>query len=555
MEYKKRMAPENRNSFDQRLWTYDAGPSVHAGWVPRSELEDLLRAGDISDETLVLWDGFPGPPFPARDRDAEFFFRARGKTCCAHTHDELSELAAADALTDETQVWGPRLPPGGLTYSQIVSNTLRFAPRAFDLLQDRQGGAHTVFCGANNAGKSALLKSLRREAGPKAQFLACNRFYHFDQLAYATSTDDEHRQHYVNFLTGLYQTPQNQENSDFNLQGLVGALSNQRRAHVFETCSRLLGEMFALHRTDPNNDLSPTLITVGGRPLSTASTGTRLLLALVAACADQTRNTLLIDEPEIGLSPRIQRQLAAWLYSSEGRRQSFPEDKHVFVATHSHLFLDRRTIENNFIVDRSGRDVSVTQVRSMTAFHELQFALLGNDLESLFLPAAIVVAEGITDVAFLRRIFQLRIPQHTIAVVNADGDGGILKKVRTIVEALGTLSSSPYRNNILVVVDDTHGANLDALLRMGIPSGHIAELSRNGIEYYYPRETVCRVLGIAGPDPWSDARVEGGRVVAAGTHWTKREFGDAVLPHVTASSSLPDEFIEKVISPVQKMLS
>ena len=58
------------------------------------------------------------------------------------------------------------------------------------------------------------------------------------------------------------------------------------------------------------------------------------------------------------------------------------------------------------------------QVTTVSAFHALQFRLLGNDLESLFLPSAIVFVEGDADI--LKQIL-VNLVKNAVEALGASG--------------------------------------------------------------------------------------------------------------------------------------
>lgn len=176
------------------------------------------------------------------------------------------------------------------------------------------------------------------------------------------------------------------------------------------------------------------------------------------------------------------------------RDKFFPHLRQVFLATHSHLFLDRTVLSNNFIVSRHGLKVSVQPVTSPSAMHHLQFNLLGNDLEALSLPSAIVVVEGESDQIFLTRIFQVYLPDKRVSVVRAGGDGEIYHKVNVLREALGDIVTGPYRDRLFAVLDDRNSTNKARLVNQGLHTEHIQTWSKNGIEYFYPDRRMTEVF-------------------------------------------------------------
>ena len=203
---------------------------------------------------------------------------------------------------------------------------------------------------------------------------------------------------------------------------------------------------------------------------------------------------ILIDEPEIGLSPNIQAILARFLYDPEYRQRYFPHLRQLYIATHSHLFLDRSIFSNNFVVTKAGPVISAKSVQSIGEFHHLQFNMLGNDLESIFLPSSIVIVEGDSDVVFLSKVVQIYIPNRKVAIVRAGGDGEVQNKLNVIKEAFGDLEASPYRNRLFVVLDEKYSVRLERIEKQGVPKQNIIVWSKNGIEYYYPPEFVAQAF-------------------------------------------------------------
>ena len=107
-------------------------------------------------------------------------------------------------------------------------------------------------------------------------------------------------------------------------------------------------------------------------------------------------------------SPRV-------LYDTAQRVKLCPHLKQLYVATHSHIFLDRTTYSNNFVVTKDARHITARPIGSVSNLHQLQFNMLGNELESLFLPSAIVVVEGESDVTFLNKVLELHLPGVRVA--------------------------------------------------------------------------------------------------------------------------------------------
>jgi predicted ATPase len=545
--------PTPTRGINARLWVYKA-PSGEDLYVSREELEELATSGALAPTTLVAWEGLPGSMFQLAHRSAEFFYVVKGITYHALDLSELRLAASSGRLSDTTIVWGPRLPPDGVTFYALSRAELRFDPDIASFIVTRGNSHHTTICGRNNSGKSVFLKRLRREMGASTCLLSSNRFYHLEDIGFASDRIAHYEQRYDQFVQQTYASGSNQEHSDVQLQQLIGWMTDKQRDRLWDICSELLGERFTLVKRQPGNQLSPHYIDVSGKPLSLASSGTRLLLGIVAACVDDGTDTLLIDEPEIGLSPSLQRRLARYLFDPTLRKEHYPHLRTVVVATHSHLFLDHVVIENNYIVEKKESGIRLRPVTSYPDFHDVQFALLGNELESLFMPSAIVVLEGKTDCAYVRRLLHFQVPIKQVAVVNAEGEGGIPGKLRTLADAFGGLSRSPYRDRIFVLLDSQHSLKKTSLVQRGIPAERIQVLSKNGIEYYFPPEILGNIFGCNVDNVMEHLSIGDNAVSCNGLELTKTALADMVVDRIDEGTMIPLELREKLFDPLAALL-
>jgi predicted ATPase len=547
------MPPPQARGINARKWCLLRNDTET--WVDRAELEELVGSGALEDDCRVGWDGLPGRPFAIRDRDAEYFYIYQGETLAAYSMPELEAAATRGHLQDRATVWGPRLPPDGTSYSVLKRTELLFAPAVSKFVADRGVARQTIVCGKNNVGKSLLLKRIRQHLGARACLLSSNRFYHFDQIGYAQDPAAHYEQRHDLFIQQLYSGINNQETSDVQIQQLIGWMTNAQREQLWRVCSELLGESFRLVRAQEDNELSPHHVEVGDRSLALASSGTRLLLGIVGACMDQATDTLLIDEPEIGLSPTLQRRLGFHLMDPGVRAEYYPHLRSVYIATHSHLFLDRRSINNNFVAERVEQTIRIRQIDTYGSFNDAQFNLLGNDLEALFMPSAILVLEGITDCEFVRQLLRYRLPDKQVAVVNAKGDGGIAEKLRTISDAFGNLQRSPYRDRIFVLLDKTHSVNKGEFEKRGVPIQHINVLNENGMEHYYPTDALARVFSCDAASVVGKMKISGNNVECNGLRLSKTELLDKVVECLGASTRPPPELEEKLFAPLERVLN
>jgi predicted ATPase len=417
------------------------------------------------------------------------------------TLEELDGRYAGGAIDDHTNCVSERMarragPMGatGIPYSMIARFEVEFSPEVEEFRTSRAGKPVTVLSGPNNGGKTLLLKHLFSLVGHGGYLVGCNRFSHVDVLNSRQREQHEHRRYYENFMQNFERSNQNTEDNELKLDQVLTGLKDQQRSKLFATAAALLGNKFVMERTDPENEFSPFHVMMDRENLRYGSSGTRLFLTILGILLDERFSTLLIDEPEIGLSPRLQARLAGFLYDPIERAAFCPHIKELFIATHSHIFLNRADYAHNFVVTKKDKVISVRQLQTASDLHELQFNMLGNDLELLYLPSAIVIVEGETDALFGSKTVGFHLPRRKIAFVRAHGEGEVLKKVNYFKESFGDLASSPYRDRLFVLYDKGISTSLTRIENAGVRRDNIVVLSKNGIEHYYPPALVAEAF-------------------------------------------------------------
>jgi predicted ATP-dependent endonuclease of OLD family len=371
---------------------------------------------------------------------------------------------------------------------------VEFSPSVEEFHSSRSGEPVTVLSGPNNGGKTLLLKHLFSLTGHSGYLIGCNRFSNIDVLNSRQREQHEHHRYYDNFMFQFERSNQNTESNDLNLELVLTGLKDRQRSKLFATAEALIGNKFVMQRTDPENEFSPFHVKMDDENLRYGSSGTRLFLTILGILLDERFSTLLIDEPEIGLSPRLQTRLAGFLYDPSERATFCPHLRQLYIATHSHIFLNRSTYANNYVVTKNENLISAQQVQTASDLHELQFNMLGNDLELLYLPSAIVLVEGDTDALFGAKTVGFHLPRRKVAFVRAHGEGEVTKKINYFKESFGDLASSPYRDRLFVLYDKEINTSLTRIENAGVRRDNIIVLSKNGIEHYYPRALVAEAF-------------------------------------------------------------
>lgn len=430
---------------------------------------------------------------------------------------------------------------------------LVFNPSLQLFAQSRAESPLTVLSGSNNSGKSLTLKWLKSTLGRNAYMVGTNRFYHVYHFSSGIRDPSQLDQFENQFQSHFNQENYNHEQNPFDLNQIIIGLSDKKRSELFDLCGSLIGNTFEMKKVDDSNDLSPRYIDMDGQNLSVGSTGTRLLMTILGICMDDRFNTVLIDEPELGLSPKVQQALATFFDDQEARKKIFPHLSRIYLATHSQLMLSRRDIGSNFIISKDGKKISIQRIQSINDFHRLQFNLLGNSLESMYFPSAIVVVEGKTDHAFLDRVLQLRFPDRRIAVIHSGGD--VKKKIYSLKETLGELEKSPLRPRLFVVLDSVHQPGLrEELVKLGVLENNVVTWNKNGIEYLYPPNVVSEVFCCSSND-LNDISLVGDRISLREISKTKNELATHVVAALSASSVYPQELLDKLVDPLSIAIS
>lgn len=429
----------------------------------------------------------------------------------------------------------------------------------FDLIQfaeSRKEDGLTILCGSNNSGKSFLLKSLYEKTGYTSYYLAVQRFYNAHQFSNANLDPNKRQNIYQSFLGNFRNQTANDEQNHLDLNRLITDMSDTKRATLFEICGKLLDQPFQLIDINPGNKFSPSYIEVNGINMSFTSSGTRLLITLIATLLDDVYETYYLDEPELGLTPKIQRAVVDFLYDKENRKLYFPHVKNLLISTHSHIFLDRKSINNNFTITNNQGIISINPIQDMSSFHSLQFNLLGNTFESLFLPSIIIIVEGKTDFKYIKRSLELIFPKNKLTIISANDDGAIIREVIRLKEILLDISKSPYRDRIFIITDSKHSSPslIGDLEKHKIPKNNIIEWDSNGIEFVYPKAILAELFSCDENKVININIDNSGNININGVLKSKDELCDQVTSKLSSKTTYPDEYTIKLISKIHKIV-
>lgn len=368
-----------------------------------------------------------------------------------------------------------------------------------------------------------------------------------------TDNESETNQWFSNMYQNINTNDHhNFEGSYFNCATAVARLSNERRKLLFSVFSELFESDIRVVPEDPSNEFSNRYISVDGDSLSVTSSGTRLFLGLMAALMDDRFTTVAIDEPELGLSPILQRKLAEIIIRGFRKSELLPHNPNIILSTHSHLFLDRLNPTNNMTVTKKENLIRATKCSGLTELQEIHFRLLGNELSDIFLPDAIMFVEGKTDKQYLEKIFSIHLPNSRVVVQECGGD--IAKRLSYWVDSMGDMQVSPYRNRTFIVYDSVRQAGIErACAQAGIPPHGRIQWNGNGIEYVYPPEILAQIYMRSGITA-EDLVIDGDSVSFGEITYKKNVLCEKVIERLTKMTVLPIELREKLLEPMASVV-
>jgi predicted ATPase len=428
---------------------------------------------------------------------------------------------------------------------------LAFTPSVNDIIASQQDKRISVLTGGNNSGKSAYLKKTVYDQ--TMLYIGVNRFYSFHNLNLYKKNDAEIHQWFNSTHQTINNTEfNNYEGSFFSAQNALTRLSNERRDVLFKAFTDMFGLPIRVGLEEPNNEFSSRYISVDGDSLSVTSSGTRLFLGILAALMDERFRTIAIDEPELGLSPMLQRKLANIIVGGDQRETLFPHNPSIVISTHSHLFLDKDVPGNNWIVSKRSNLIEARRCQGFSELHDIQFRLLGNDLSTLFLPDAIIFVEGETDKMYIDKILSLHMPSSKIVVESCASN--IAARVGFWASSLGDMQTSPYRNRTFVVYDSEKQSGLErALDNAKIPRQQRIEWQGNGIEYVYPPLTIAAIYRRPEMEI-KDLVITSDEVVYGEFSYKKMALARQVVDSMSIETTLPSEIQVKLLAPLRLLL-
>lgn len=372
-------------------------------------------------------------------------------------------------------------------------------------------GALNIFVGVNNAGKSRILEYLNRKFKDQIDYVSPDRLRVKPKstLPFSQNVSD----YITQMVSGRKNHPDTGEIPGPDPIDEIVALKTKDRGTLKNWHNKYFEEM-AWSRTDKENDWEVPTISIGGRTPGEQGSGSRAVFSLLVKLFDPKRPILAVDEPEISVEPPTQKKLLQLFKMVSQGADGLPK-KQIFLATHSHLFLDRENIINNYIVNRIGDETKIMQVETEDVLKDVVLRLLGNSPSDLFFPSNIVIVEGPSDKIFLRKVLSLMedsFKSRNVVFHPAKGESEVPKATIAINQLITTANYLPvYKDSICVLFDLQNGTKFLKEVRIALndqEGKRVRQLTKDHIELYYPKEIMKRVCGFSGDNQALDSEIE-----------------------------------------------
>jgi predicted ATPase len=370
-------------------------------------------------------------------------------------------------------------------------------------------GDLTVFFGKNNSGKTSILvgacNTFLNNGDFRCDYLSINRFYSDSSYSFQNENNPQNK-----------QTREDQrkirsgntlgQNTGFDYIHELSIQDESVREKIMNFFSLHFEEFkfFEVKQGKYTVGLIPKINTMN--PLD-QGTGARAVLPIIIQLFCPDVIFLAIDEPEVSLEPNTQRIIFQAIKDASKGENGFPKKK-IVIATHSHLFLDREHVENNYSVEKVAGRVSMKQLRSIDDLQQATYRLLGSNPGDLFFPTNIIAVEGESDKIFLGGVQSKMIKENILKKRNVvfhylEGIDKAAVGLEGIVQMFKTQAYAPiYKDKICALFDKPNAKQLSIIESIraffnDTKKERFIVLDKPGIEYYYPLTIINKIFAVS----------------------------------------------------------
>lgn len=348
-------------------------------------------------------------------------------------------------------------------------------------------GNFTIFFGQNNSGKTAFLNWIAENHTDFCNYVAMDEFsFLFADKSIGVSEDVKNLREQA--LATLYSKLKKSQNND-------------KIFNYFKDLTTIKVEFVKPKKqTGKGHFLVESNGKMKRRNVYKLGNAFVAILAVLVELLWNDRPVLLIDEPEMSLHASLQKKLFS-VFKDIAEK----DGKQVFLATHSHLFLDRSNPLNNYKISLNTGRKEIHQLKNFTDVVVAIYQLLGNTPDDLLLPNNFIIVEGPSDKIFLvhlmKKFFSKQLVDKHIIVQPAHGDLSN-RQINTTMHHLdqffSILRGNPlYRDRAVILVDEQPKDVFSEFKRKyKLADDRLFTLGDSGfysLEYSYPESVVLRV--------------------------------------------------------------
>ncbi len=270
-----------------------------------------------------------------------------------------------------------------------------------------------------------------------------------------------------------------------------------------DACDNLNIFLFNFYQPYTNSFLGTMSDSSQGVSISEMGSGISIMfvLSLLISFSEESKTPLIIiiDEPELHLHADLQKKIFNFLNNKEFQS---------ILSTHSHLFLDKKNITNNYVLENDSCVEIDYKNMSKIDLADLQFRLLGNSIDDIYIPKRIIIVEGDKDKNIIKKCLNiLNLDSLDIQIIPAGGHTKIPDKIDRYDLTLSNLLNNNnwygvYINkHVKIIIDgdvSTEKINYMAeRYRLDVDSQifHIDPDNQYCIEYLFPESMVRQCIG------------------------------------------------------------
>lgn len=218
-------------------------------------------------------------------------------------------------------------------------------------------------------------------------------------------------------------------------------------------------------------------------PVSLIGGGNQEIVTLIYQLTKE-EGIIGLEEPEIHLHPKLARQLFSAL-------KDLSDEKQMFIATHSTVFVDNADLNNTWIVRRKNKETKVVRIEERDELKNIVYEL-GIKPSDIFFSNSIIFVEGMTENVFfpiLAEKLGVDFKGNGLALIAINGKSSGRYRIHVWTDAAKDAQIPFFM--ILDNVAEHEAKEFKDILK---PNKNLFVLKKSAIEEYYPKNRLMEAL-------------------------------------------------------------